>query len=98
VAWAIPVCALVLAGFTYQLYGAWAYHVIQVPWTRNKAYTVTLADHPSQFALSIVFYAILVVLLSWGVVAGLRNIVRNFRATRTSPPPGDGARDPFDRS
>jgi hypothetical protein len=95
----IAVCALMLPLFLYQLYRAWAYQVINAPWSR-RIYAVTLADHPIQFAISVAFEVVVVISVLaglWFVVTRLRRELRNFRAKETRPPLDNAIREPFDR-
>jgi uncharacterized membrane protein YoaK (UPF0700 family) len=93
----IGVCSFVVALFLYQLYSGWAYQVILVPWSRHSTYTVTLADQPNQFVLSAAIYAILGIVLIWGIVRSLRTNLREFRAGEMPPRLDDVTREPLDR-
>jgi hypothetical protein len=95
----IAFLAISLATSLYQLYRAWALHVIDIPWVRYPLLTATLADQPIWFAISVAFFAagaVIVAALLWPLVASLRREIANFRIRETRPPLDDAIRQPPD--
>jgi hypothetical protein len=90
-----------LVGFVaialHELYRAWAYHVIDIPWAGFL--TARLADNPIRFAISVAFFAagaIVVSVLLWAMAASLRREIENFRIRQRRPPLDDAGRQPPD--
>jgi hypothetical protein len=83
----------------HQLYRAWAYHVIDIPWSGYRILTATLADQPVRFVASVTFFAATAVMVSALLpllVASLRREIENFRIRETRPPLDHAIRRPPD--
>jgi hypothetical protein len=93
--------AVLLAFALYQLYGAWAFGLVAVPWRVLRRISVaTLAGDPIAFWIGVAFWAlepIVLIPVIWLLIFGLRSEARSFRIREARPPLDDGIRQPVDQ-